>query len=198
MKYPKYILFITVGSIIVYSVLIIQGPQVVVEPHQEYKETAYYILDKTGGKISITTYQTEHNAGILRLRSTSEMPLDEQIKLLSKLLDRALMDEDKSKVHTFFVGRLLYAFGKKNKQMSERLSQAAANSSLWNKQTGKPFSGHENLFVSAIANEAMIYPELKAIFKKHGLNLKFARAEKVLIYSDRLPYDCIAWFSISM
>jgi hypothetical protein len=197
LKYLKYPLILAVVLITVYSFLSTQGPQVVVEPHQEYKQTTYYLLDKAGGKISIVTYQTDLNAGILRLRSTSLLPLDEQLKLLSKILDRVLVDEDKGKIHTLFVGRLLYAFGEKNPQMSDRLSAAAANSPLWNKRRGRPVTGHENKFVNTIANEAAIYPELKAMFNKHGLNLKFSSAEKVLVNSDRLPYDCLAWFSIS-
>jgi len=172
-------------------------PNVIVRPHPEYKETSYVLIDESGDELSLTTYKTELNKGILRLRSNSDLPLDTQISMLDRILRRVLKDEKRSELRTLFIGRLINTFGKTNTQMSERLSTAAYRSPKWDKIKGKPVSGHENDFVQNIANEAMIYPELREVFKRHGLLIEFSSAEKVLIDpSDRLPYDCLTWFSI--
>ncbi|MBU0671683.1 MAG: hypothetical protein KJ732_01500 [Candidatus Margulisbacteria bacterium] len=203
MKYLKYLLLAVVVLIIIYSyfaTIAPSGPRVSVKKHPDYKETTYSIIDLNGQTISLTTYQTELNKGILRLRSNSTLPLEQQIALLSKILVRVLKDENKAELHALSIGRLLYAFGQ-DKTMSERLALAAEKSLLWDKTTGKPVSGHENNAVVKLANTAMIYPELKELFAKHGLALEFASAEKVLISNElkppaKLPYDCLTWFSI--
>jgi hypothetical protein len=196
MKYLKYILLLLVGLMIAYSFVATQWSQVMVKPHAEYQETAYYMMDEDGDKVSLTTYQTDLNKGILRLRSDSNLPLKKQIRWLSKILGRVLQDEERGDLRTLYIGRLEYAFGPKNKQMSERLAEAASKSPLWNKRARRPYSGHANDSVKKIANQAMIYPELKEVFKKHKMDLKFSSAEKVLINSDGLPFDCLTWFSI--
>lgn len=193
-----------------------KGPEVSVEVNPNYKQTTYSIIDQDNNGISITTFQTDLNQGILRLRSSLNDPFNEQIKLLSAILDRVFQDEKKAKTHTLFIGRLINAFGENNSQMSERLALAAYNSPLWDKAKGKPVSGHENTFVEKIGNEKMIYPELKKLFSKFGLDLKISGVEKVLIgtptryipfgesltkqgvkENDKLPFDGLTWFKIS-
>jgi len=197
MKYLKYILLFLVILIIAYSYTATRWSQVIVKPHDEYKETTYYISDEDGDKISLITYQTDLNKGILRLRSDSKLSLQKQARLLSKILGRVLNDKDRAELHTLFIGRLEYAFGPNNRQISERLAQAAGSSPLWDRKKRKPVSGHENDFVRRIANEAMIYPELSKVFKEHKMELRFSSAEKVLINDEGLPFDCLAWLSIS-
>jgi hypothetical protein len=61
----------------------------------------------------------------------------------------------------------------------------------------------------------MIYPELKELFERFQRTIRFSCAEKVLVTeaaklpfydqlkqrgvkaSDKLPFDCMAWFSVS-
>jgi hypothetical protein len=134
---------------------------------------------------------------------------------LSRILERVFKDNDKSSFSTFFIGRLINAFGENNMEMPERLALAAFKSPLWNKAKGKPVSGHENAFVKEIANKALIYVELKEMFEKFGLAIKVSGVEKVLVgtpdkmpfgnslkrqgvkNTDKLPYDAMIWFSIS-
>jgi hypothetical protein len=98
---------------------------------------------------------------------------------------------------TFFAGRLIEAFGA-DRTMSERLSLAASKSPLWDQAKGDPRIGSENKFVKEIANQAMIYPELKEMFARHGYEIQVSNVEKVLIDPQtKLPYDCITWFSLS-
>lgn len=190
------------------------GERVVVKRHEEGQETSYAITDQDGNKISLTIYHTEINKGIISLHSDSLLPIAEQVLLLSKILDRIFKDKGRGYFHTLSVGRLIYAFGKRDMEMAKRLALAAHGSPLWDKARGRPVSGHENNFVRDIANEAMIYQELKDLFVRHSLAIKFACAEKVLIATphdipfgsylrghgvrdaDKLPFDCLAWFSL--
>jgi hypothetical protein len=142
----------------------------------------------------LTTYETELNKDILRLRSESELPLKDQVEIISMILEK--MPKER-RFRTFFIGRLQNAFGADH-TLSERLSLAAGQSPLWDKEKGRPRSGHENQCVKEIANQAMIYPELKEMFAKHGYEIEVSSVEKVLIDTQtKLPYDCMTWFSLS-
>ncbi len=166
-----------------------QSPQIIIQKHPEYKETSYTILTDDSRKISLTTYQTEINRGILRLRSNSDLAFAEQIDLFSRILGNVFERENIEEIHTLFIGRLLNAFGDNNTQMSERLALSAYTSSVWDSAGGKPVSGHENLAVKDIANKARIFSELGEIFARHGLVIKVSGAEKVLIAQpDRTPF----------
>jgi hypothetical protein len=197
MKYLKYILLLLFILAIAYSFTAARWTQVIVKPYDEYKQTAYYIMDEDGDKISLITYQSNINKGILSLGSGSNLPIEKQTTLLSKILGRVLKDEDRAELRTLFVGRLEYTFGPNNKQMSDRLKKAAANSPLWDGKKAWQDSGYANKTVKVIANEAMIYPELKKVFEEHKMEIKFSSAEKVLINGEGLPFDCLAWFSIA-
>jgi hypothetical protein len=220
MKYAKYViglvLIVSLGYWIYASNLKQAGQRVTVKPNAEYKQTYYIIGDEKNKSISITTYQTDLNKGVLQLRSYSDLPLDQQINQLSKVLDRVFKDEKKEDIHTLFVGRLIYAFGYNNPQMSERLALAASKSPLWNKKSGKAVTGYNHVAVEKIANNALIYPELKQLFKKHGYDIKVSGFEKILIGtpdktpfgafllekggkpSDKLPFDCLTWFRLTL
>ena len=73
---------------------------------------------------------------------------------------------------------------------SRRLTKAARSSSPI------PFSKQNNS-VRDIANQSMIYAELKALFNKYGVNIKVAAVEKVLVNENSIPYDGMTWFSIT-
>lgn len=192
-----------------------QDQQVIVTIHPEYKETSYSIITNGQEKISLITYQTELNKGILRLRSNSTRPFKNQVDLLSNIVKRVFKEIDKQSIHTLFIGRLISAFCKNNTEMSERLALSADTSSLWDTAKGSGVSAHENIAVKAIANEAHIFAELSKIFAEHMLDIRVTRVEKVLIAqpdmipfgdklrnkgvksTSRVPYDCLTWFSIA-
>lgn len=194
MRYLKLLSFllIVVGAlIVVFAVLLPKGPKIIVLHKDEFKETVYALEDNS---ISLTTYDTELNKDILHLRSNSEIPLKEQIGIISRILKQLPKERQFS---TFFVGRLINAFGA-DRTLSERLSSAANESVLWDTVKGRPRTGHENQCVKEIANQAMIYPELKEIFADHGYAIEVSSVEKVLIDPHtKLPYDCLTWFSLT-
>jgi hypothetical protein len=185
------VLIVFCALVLVFAVLLPKGPKIVVLHKDDVKETVYALEDNS---LSLTTYETELNKDILRLRSSSELPLKEQVEIVSSILKKVPKER---KFSTFFIGRLIYAFGA-DRTMSERLSLAASESPFWDKEKGRPRSGHENKFVKEIANQAMIYPELKEMFARHGYEIQVSSVEKVLIDPHtKLPYDCMTWFSLS-
>jgi hypothetical protein len=185
------LLIVVVALVLVFVVLLPKGPKITIRQDSELKQTVYSLVDNS---ISMTTYDTELNEDILRLRSKSDLPLKEQVGIISKILKKV---PKKRRFRTFFIGRLLNAFGA-DRTLSERLSLAASQSPLWDQAKGDPRIGHENKFVKEIANQAMIYPELKEMFAKHGYEIEVSSVEKVLIDPQtKLPYDCMTWFSLS-
>jgi hypothetical protein len=185
------VLIVAVALILIFVVLLPKGPKIIVLHEGDVKETIYTLEDNS---ISLTTYETELNKDILRLRSKSELPLKEQVGIISRILNK--MPKER-RFRTFFIGRLIHVFGA-DRTLSERLSLAAGESPLWDKEKGRPRSGHENKCVKEIANQAMIYPELKEMFAQHGYEIQVASVEKVLIDPQtKLPYDCMTWFSLS-
>jgi hypothetical protein len=194
MRYVKLLLVLLIVAaalVLVFTVLLPKGPKIIVRHNSDVKETIYSLEDNS---LSLTTYETELNEEILRLRSSSALPLKEQVAIISGILKKLPKERQ---FRTFFIGRLIYAFGA-DRTMSERLSLAASQSPLWDREKGRPRSGHENKFVKEIANQAMIYPELKEMFAQHGYEIQVASVEKVLIDPQtKLPYDCMTWFSLS-
>ena len=190
-KFLFIILIVSLAFLLVFTVLLSKGPKIIVRYNSDVKETIYTLEDNS---ISLTTYDTEINEHILRLRSKSELPLKEQVAIISRILKKVPKERQ---FRTFFIGRLIDAFGA-DKTLSERLSSVAAQSPLWDKAKGRPRTGHENQCVKEIANQAMIYPELREMFAKHGYEIQVASVEKVLIDPQtKLPYDCQTWFSLS-
>jgi hypothetical protein len=108
----------------------------------------------------------------------------------------------------------LYPDGKPDPTLAVRLAVAAKRSPQWDAARGRPSGGDPNGFVRKLANDAMIYAELRE-FRKAGLDIRISVVEKVLVLparqlpffdrlaaegvkpADRLPFDCITWFAIS-
>lgn len=210
----KRFLTISILFMVILSFNSCKRPEVIVRFNPQYKETVYSI-NENNCQISWTIYKSEINKGVVRHRSNCNLPFKDQIPLLSKILDRVLKDNDRNSIHTLYMGRLIYSFGKDNSEMAQRLALGAKKSSLWDAEKGMPISGHENTFVKNLANEKIIYWELKKLFEKYNLSIKVKAVEKVLIKrgdklpfgdwlkmqgvkdTDKLPFDCMIWFSIS-
>ena len=162
---------------------------VLVRSNPQYKETVYSLIGLDQKKLSFTTYQTETNENVLRFRSDSTLPLKEQLALASLLLDRLTKDQPLSNFKTLSIGRLVMVFGTDD-TFSRRLITAA-----------RPFSpipfNKQNNAVRDIANQRMIYAELKELFNKYGVNIKVAAVEKVLVNENGIPYDGMTWLSIT-
>ena len=185
------VVIVAVAFVLAFTFLLPRGPKIIVQHKDDVKQTVYSSEDNS---LSITMYDTDLNKHVLRLRSKSDLPLKVQVKIISKILNKVPKERQ---FRTFFIGRLLNAFGT-DKTLSERLSLAASQSPLWDKDKGRPQSGHESQCVKEVANQTMIYPELREMFAKHGYEIEVSSVEKVLIDPQtKLPYDCQTWFSLS-
>jgi len=143
--------------------------------------------------------------------------LSEQTPLLEKICSEFFSkDRNAQAFRTLFWGRLAPDEPRPALQeMSLRLALAAHKSPGWDTKRGRPKNGDINGFVRDLANRAMIYPELKELFARFHKSVVFSCAEKVLVQkaeklpffeqlkqqgvkaTDKLPFDCMTWFSVS-
>jgi hypothetical protein len=198
-----------------------KAPDAGVEPEDEVtveRDTApgeiRYGTAQGNCRITWTVYTTELNRDVIRHRADCDLPPAEQIRLLAKLL-RKVMESgaDRSQFRTLSWGRL-YPDGPQDATMAARLALAAKNSAGWDTARGLPRSGDVNGFVRQLANDRLIYPELRALFREYGRDIEMASVEKVLVLragqlaffdrlqkggalaGDKLPFDCQVWFTI--
>jgi hypothetical protein len=190
-KFLLLLSMVAVALVLFFMLFLPTGPKIVVLHDRDSRETIYALEDKS---LSLTIDDTEGDKHILHWRSHSRLPLKEQVAILSQILKKLPKER---KFRSFFVGRLVETFGA-DRTLSQRLRLAASRSPLWEQAKGDPRIGSENKFVKEIANQAMIYPELKEMFARHGYEIQVAYVEKVLIDSQsKLPYDCMTWFLLS-
>lgn len=182
------------------------------ERNPEYRETSYRINQ---GECSLALVIRDTEPGVTLHRSSCSLALKDQAPLISSLLDAAVQSGTLPKSGwSLYWGRL----GPSNTicfDLSKRLMLAAHQSKDWDAKRGKPKKGHENNFVQQVMEQSQIYPELKEIFQAHGLEIKIAGVEKVLVLKakdlpcyaelkslgvrseEKLPFDCQTWFRVS-
>jgi hypothetical protein len=134
--------------------------------------------------------------------------------LIGKLLRKVMAsDEDAGRLRTLGWGRL-YPDGARETTMAVRLALAGARSAEWDAARGAHRGGDVNGWVRKLANEALIYAELRPVFREAGLEIQVSDVEKVLALPagqlkffdklreggvrerDRVPFDCQMWFSL--
>ena len=153
----------------------------------------YRIVDRDC-TISWVVYTTELNRGVVKCSTRCPLPLSRQIfeTFLEKDVDAPSSEE-----------------------MPLRLALATHNFRDWDARRGKPRAGDTNRFVRDLANRVPIYPELKEVFEPASRRLSIASVEKVRVLeaerlpfydklgragvatTERLPFDCMVWFSVS-
>ena len=187
--------------------------EVVVKDDPEYRETDYTIVSGDC-RITWTVYRSEANRGVIRHRSDCGLALAEQAPLIGKVLRKVMAaDAEAAGFRTLSWGRL-YPDGARDLTMPARLALAAKRSAEWDAAKGAPWGGDVNGWVRKLANESPIYEELRPVFSQSGLDIRLASVEKVLVQpagrlaffeklreggvraSDRVPFDCQAWFSV--
>jgi hypothetical protein len=193
-----------------------RGPRqdgVVVERDTARRETTYKISSGSC-RISWTVYESEVNRGVVRHRSDCGLTLGEQAPLIGKLLRKALeFRDDAASFRTLTWGRL-YPDDAREVTLPLRLALAAKRSTDWDPVRGVPRGGDINGWIRKLANEALIYKELRPVFEASGLEIRLAAVEKVLVQrakllpffpmlreagvqpEDKVPFDCQTWFSV--
>jgi hypothetical protein len=166
---------------------------------------------------SIDWISRNSEIGVIIHRAQCTVPLSGQLPLLTQICTEFFRkDKNAPAFRTLFWGRLAPDGSQAASQdLSFRLARAAHKSPGWDVKKGRPKNGDINGFVRDLANRQMIYPELKELFERFHKSISFSCAEKVLVLeagklpffdqlkqygiqaSDRLPFDCMAWFSVS-
>jgi hypothetical protein len=188
-------------------------PSVVVEHSSDWNATIYKISDRN---CTIEWIARNAEIGVIKHSAECALPLAEQMPLLEKICSEFFSkDKNAQAFRTLFWGRLEPDVPNGSREISLRLALAAYKSSGWDAKRGKAKNGDINGFVKDLANKEMIYPELKKMFERFNRNIKFSCAEKVLVQradklpfyeqlkqqgvkaGDKLPFDCMTWFSVS-
>jgi hypothetical protein len=186
---------------------------VVVARNAEYSETTY---SSSIADCRVEWIVRDSEPHVVKQRALCAAPFEGQLPLMHAI-GAAFFRQDPhaGDFRTLFWGRLAPNETPGGAQeMASRLALAAFKSAGWDLQRGKPIDGDINGFVQKLANDAMIYPELKALFARFERTITFSGAEKVLVMradklpffdrlkpqgvraSDKLPFDCLTWFSV--
>ena len=186
---------------------------VTIENSSQWNATIYKI---SSGDCTIEWIARNSEIGVIKHSAECTLPLTEQIPLLEKICAELFSkDKNAQAFRTLYWGRLEPDTPNSSRELSLRLALAAYKSPGWDAKKGKPKNGDINGFVKDLANKEMIYPELKRLFERFNKSIKFSCAEKVLIQkaeklpffdqlkkkgikaTDKLPFDCMTWFSVS-
>ena len=190
------------------------GEGTVTVEHSQRDNATQYSISKDG--CTITWIARNSEKGVVLHRSQCAAPLALQVKLLENICREFFQSRENAKaLRTVFWGRLEPDMPNGSRELSLRLALAAHQSPDWDARRGRPGNGDFNGFVKALANSALIYPELKELFERFHKTIRFSCAEKVLVMeagklpfyeqlkqhgvkaSERLPFDCMTWFSVT-
>jgi hypothetical protein len=183
-------------------------PKVIIRSEKDsLLQSITYFIDDSLEYIALEISKNKINSGVVRYRYRGNSGLRQQVNKLDTLLFTILKETDIPLTQLAW-GRLS-DHNNRDYTLAKRLSLLAFNSTLWDKNKGKPIKGHENAFV---ANHAKNFaPEIDTLLKKYNYKIVSISAEKVLISSadllpfwnkimgevngpDKLPWDCQLWF----
>jgi hypothetical protein len=191
------------------TVLWVQTPGEVSVAYDPQSRETTYAAESGACRVSWIVSGFEINRGVVRHRSQCNLPLLEQIPVIAKVMERVLADSSSRRTpRTLFWGRL-YPDEPHDSVLAMRLAVAAKQSAQWDASRGGARTGNENDLVRGLANDALIYAELREMFRNRGLDIQVAAVEKVLVLpagqlpffnqlpkseikaTDKLPYDCM-------
>jgi len=194
---------------------VVNRPPVTIEYSAQDRATSY---TASSGDCSITwiAYNAGPNQGLIKHSPRCAAPMALQFSLLTKICTTFFNhDKDTRAYRTLFWGGLVAEKKPASQELPLRLALAAYRSRDWDVRKGKPKNGDINGFVKNLANREPIYPELQELFRRFDRQITLATVEKVRVTeaeklpfygtlkqqgvagSDRLPFDCMAWFSLS-
>jgi hypothetical protein len=190
-----------------------ETPKVRVEFSVPDQTTIYRIAS---GDCTIEWIARGSEKGVVKHWSQCTAPLAQQLPLLTKICTEFFSNDMNAQTfRTLFWGGLVPERKPASLELSYRLALAAYQSPGWDVKKGKPKKEDINRFVRDLANREMIYPELKDLFDGFNRSVKLSAVEKVGVLEagqlpffsqlqphgikagDKLPFDCMAWFSVS-
>lgn len=182
----------------------------------ELDNATLYGASRGNCAIAWIAYHAELNRGVVKHRSRCQEPLSSQLPLLTAICEAFLKRDSNAGVfRTLFWGGLVPESGPDSLELPSRLALAAYKSPGWDARNGRPKRGDINGFVKDLANRELIYPELKELFRTFHRGITLSSVEKVRVLearnlpfydhlrkqgvqaTDKLPFDCMAWFSVS-
>jgi hypothetical protein len=189
-------------------------PPVIVRYSDPGNETIYSISSEN---CTIDWIARDSEIGVVLHRQRCMASLSQQLPLLKQIYTKFLKSEKNApEFRTLFWGRLAPdGSSPASLELSQRLARAAHDSPDWDVKRGRPKKEDINGFVKDLANRRMIYPELKELFEGFHKRIALCCVEKVLVQearklpffdqlkplgiqaSEKLPFDCMTWFSIS-
>ena len=186
---------------------------VTIEHDSQWNATIYKI---SGRDCTIEWIARNSEIGVIKQSAECAVSLSEQVPLLEKICKQFFSkDKNAQAFRTLFWGRLEPDTPNGSRELSLRLALAAHQSPGWDAKRGRPKNGDINGFIRDLANREMIYPELKELFARFHKSITFSCAEKVLVQkagelpfyeqlqqrgvkaADKLPFDCMTWFSVA-
>lgn len=116
----------------------------------------------------------------------------ETVTLFTEILDAQEKSEHRGSYTSLLLGSLAhYAW------MQRYLMETARRDEKWSQKTGKPVSGHENIYVDSILNRPAIIDVFNKAGEKQGYRFSGASCEKVFISENGLPYDAFCWIEMT-
>ena len=190
-------------------------PPVTVE-YSALDQATIYSASSGDCSVKWIAYSAGPNQGVVKHSPRCAAPLALQLSLLTKICT-AFFGHDKNAqaFRTLFWGGLEAERKPASQELPLRLALAAYQSPGWDVKKGKPKNGDINGFIKNLADKEPIYPELKELFRRFHRHITLASVEKVRVLeaeklpfygqlkqkgvtaADRLPFDCMVWFSIS-
>jgi len=186
--------------------------QVSIRP-DDYDTGMIYSIQNKDCRIEWITRNNE--VGVIKHCSHCPASLSEQLPLLTQLCAAYLSKDKNAKAfRALFWGRLLPDEMPGPPELSMRLALAAHKSPGWDAKRGRAKNGHDYELARDLANNEMIYPELKELFAYFNKTITVSYMEKLCILQakelpyfeqlkqhgvkaeEKLPFDAATWFSI--
>jgi len=190
-----------------------EASRVTIEQNAQWNATIYSI---SCADCTVKWIAPHSEPGLLKNRSACSASLSEQLPLWEKICAEIFRKDNRNGAfHILFWGGLEPEKKNGSREMSIRLALAAYQSREWDSKAGKSKNGDINGFIKNLADSEAVYSELKELFRRFDREIKLACVEKVRVLeagklpfydklrqkgvkaTDRLPFDCMVWFSIS-
>lgn len=180
---------------------------------QEDKEfgQTYYGIDYHGCRLIWALHRAydEPIFGFKEESSKCDLPLEQQMPLRAKLLEKIIADTNNMQgVRNFSWGRLQR--GDANDEYARRFTIAVSKSPQWDKRKGKLVGAatRDYHFLPNLINQESVFSELTTLFSAHDLILRATDLEEVFIGNvdikeagitkkDKLPIDGSLLFKVT-
>ncbi len=169
-------------------------------------ETHFTVESAAGG----VALEVSDDGATWRLRLEHPTDLETTTQALGELLAQAFArNAPPDGPLSIDVGRII-----EHPWLSQRLAEAALHSPRWDADLGKPRAASDNFAVARILDEQRLVEAWAFVFSRHGLRVRSASVEKVLVGSvgktaaleplaalpgaagKRLPFDAILWLQL--